>query len=91
MAHPREDDAVEGQDLAETVDEASITPDGDDIAISDTRPGAREVATVKAGGFDVVGEGSPPCNDPSIDERLDHGLQDTFPASDPLSINPGAD
>lgn len=25
------------------------------------------------------------------DHQLDHGLKETFPASDPVSINPGAD
>jgi hypothetical protein len=29
--------------------------------------------------------------DPHVDEQLDHGLKETFPASDPVSINPGAD
>jgi hypothetical protein len=27
----------------------------------------------------------------STERRLDHGLKETFPASDPVSINPGAD
>lgn len=27
----------------------------------------------------------------SIERQLDHGLKETFPASDPVSINPGAD
>ena len=25
------------------------------------------------------------------EKKLDHGLKETFPASDPVSINPGAD
>jgi hypothetical protein len=29
--------------------------------------------------------------DPHTDENLDHGLDETFPASDPVSISPGAD
>lgn len=29
--------------------------------------------------------------DPHVDEQLDRGLKETFPASDPVSINPGAD
>ena len=29
--------------------------------------------------------------DPHVDEQLDKGLKETFPASDPVSINPGAD
>jgi hypothetical protein len=26
-----------------------------------------------------------------VERELDHGLKETFPASDPVSINPGAD
>ncbi len=29
--------------------------------------------------------------DPHVDRQLDRGLKETFPASDPVSINPGAD
>ena len=29
--------------------------------------------------------------DPHVDHQLDKGLKETFPASDPVSINPGAD
>ena len=29
--------------------------------------------------------------DPHIEENLDQGLDETFPASDPVSISPGAD
>jgi hypothetical protein len=31
------------------------------------------------------------ANDPHTEENLDHGLDETFPASDPVSIHPGAD
>lgn len=30
-------------------------------------------------------------SDPHVDRNLDKGLKETFPASDPVSINPGAD
>jgi hypothetical protein len=33
----------------------------------------------------------PPEHDPHVEDQLDHGLKETFPASDPVSINPGAD
>jgi hypothetical protein len=33
----------------------------------------------------------PPEHDPHTEKQLDHGLKETFPASDPVSINPGAD
>lgn len=32
-----------------------------------------------------------PDADPHVDHQLDKGLEETFPASDPVSINPGAD
>jgi len=32
-----------------------------------------------------------PDADPHVDRQLDKGLKETFPASDPVSINPGAD
>ncbi|HEY2709191.1 MAG TPA: hypothetical protein VGI95_14150 [Caulobacteraceae bacterium] len=48
-----------------------------------------------------TGEGKvhpePPANqagqaaDPHVEENLDKGLDETFPASDPVSISPGAD
>jgi hypothetical protein len=34
-----------------------------------------------------AGDGS----DPHVEENLDKGLEETFPASDPVSISPGAD
>jgi hypothetical protein len=30
-------------------------------------------------------------SDPHTEENLDHGLEETFPASDPVSIHPGSD
>jgi hypothetical protein len=30
-------------------------------------------------------------HDPHVEEQLDSGLEETFPASDPVSINPGSD
>jgi hypothetical protein len=30
-------------------------------------------------------------SDAHVDRQLDKGLKETFPASDPVSINPGAD
>jgi hypothetical protein len=31
------------------------------------------------------------ASDPHVEENLDKGLDETFPASDPVSISPGAD
>lgn len=38
-----------------------------------------------------TGKKKAPPSDLSIERRLDHALKETFPASDPFSINPGAD
>ncbi|RYF92091.1 MAG: hypothetical protein EON95_13565 [Caulobacteraceae bacterium] len=37
------------------------------------------------------GDKAPDEKDPHVDRQLDKGLKETFPASDPVSINPGAD
>ena len=37
--------------------------------------------------FRKAGDGT----DPHTEENLDKGLEETFPASDPVSISPGAD
>lgn len=37
------------------------------------------------------GEDAEDEKDPHVDRQLDKGLKETFPASDPVSINPGAD
>lgn len=37
------------------------------------------------------GEDAADEKDPHVDRQLDKGLKETFPASDPVSINPGAD
>jgi len=36
-------------------------------------------------------EDVPDERDPQTEKALDHGLKETFPASDPVSISPGAD
>jgi hypothetical protein len=33
----------------------------------------------------------PDTSDPHTERQLDNGLKETFPASDPVSISPGAD
>lgn len=45
----------------------------------------------KTGVSSDPGEDAPDENDPHVDKQLDKGLKETFPASDPVSINPGAD
>ena len=41
---------------------------------------------------DQMGKDKPaPPSKLSTEKQLDHALKETFPASDPVSINPGAD
>ncbi len=40
---------------------------------------------------DHAPEEQPMEADEHVDKQLDKGLKETFPASDPVSINPGAD
>ncbi|HET9159047.1 MAG TPA: hypothetical protein VFN88_00410 [Caulobacteraceae bacterium] len=63
------------------------TPESRDL---DDRDKAKAKAT------DVKGSGARPDDvednrDRHTEKQLDHGLKETFPASDPVSINPGAD
>lgn len=61
------------------------TGDGEDGGIAnDDTPEALE-------GDDEPAEDVDDEADPHVDRQLDKGLKETFPASDPVSINPGAD
>ena len=46
-------------------------------------------ADIAALGYDD--QRRPPDHDPHVEAQLDEGLEETFPASDPVSINPGSD
>ncbi|HRD45041.1 MAG TPA: primosomal protein [Caulobacter sp.] len=86
-----EDGAFDDDDVAEINDDLDAARDdeGRDIERqpltadadkpSDHEPSAHPEETVA------------PNADPHIDKQLDKGLKETFPASDPVSINPGAD
>jgi hypothetical protein len=56
---------------------------------SDAKDPAADEKTAKAGVKDA--DSQPDEADAHVDKQLDHGLKETFPASDPVSINPGAD
>jgi hypothetical protein len=83
----------DAQDRAEVLDETHLTPDGEDIANFDGLPKVYD-ATAKP--EDSEPEDRPiddveRNNDPHVEKQLDKSLKETFPASDPVSINPGAD
>lgn len=67
-------------------------------ASDDQTPGETDVdAAAEETAPTVVDRGSNPADDvdddadPHVDRQLDKALKETFPASDPVSINPGAD
>jgi hypothetical protein len=61
----------------------------DDPQPQDLEPEALSDEDLATLGYDDARR--PPDHDPEVEERLDEGLEETFPASDPVSINPGAD
>lgn len=70
------------EELAEVLDVTSEPEDGQ-MADNDDEPGPNDVE----GPFRVrAGE-----SDAELDKRLDEGLKESFPASDPLSVTPRED
>jgi hypothetical protein len=88
---------LEGElDLHDGVDEARafLADDADRVTTDDARPADFEAddlsdEDVAALGYDD--EAQPQHNDPHVERQLDQGLEETFPASDPVSITVGAD
>lgn len=64
-------------------DQTPVEPD-EDAAAEKTAPAVDDRGANPA---DDVDDGA----DPHVDRQLDKALKETFPASDPVSINPGAD
>ena len=76
-----QDDGVDDETSAPFDDEADLVS-GEDAGAADFEAGESE------------GEGedeAPATHDPDVERRLDHGLEETFPASDPVSISPSGD
>ena len=61
----------------------------DDIHAADLEADDLSDEDIEALGYDDARK--PPDHDPHVEKQLDDGLKETFPASDPVSINPGAD
>jgi hypothetical protein len=61
----------------------------DDIRAADLEADDLSDEDIEALGYDDARK--PPDHDPHVEKQLDDGLKETFPASDPVSINPGAD
>jgi hypothetical protein len=54
-------------------------------------PDAKDITEEEKNALPFDDQRKPPEHDPHTEKQLDHGLKETFPASDPVSINPGAD
>ncbi|HUZ11544.1 MAG TPA: primosomal protein [Caulobacteraceae bacterium] len=68
--------------------------DADRVRQGDAQPADLESELLADDDIEALGyddERRPPDHDPHVEAQLDHGLEETFPASDPVSINPGAD
>jgi hypothetical protein len=102
---PQIDVEHEAQDRAEILDETHLTEDGGRIANFDEIADVYDATRAEGDGDDDAfggvadddvedahpEEAVDPAADPHVDNQLDKGLKETFPASDPVSINPGAD
>jgi len=68
--------------------------DGDLVAGEDANPADYEPDVLSRRDLDELGYGETATASPSVrlrERRLDEGLEESFPASDPIAINPGAD
>ena len=99
-------DSAEFDDLTEERDDAglrtapedrSFAADEDRVTTEDERSRNYEASGGTGDKDDKTsttsdpGEDAPDQKDEHVDKQLDKGLKETFPASDPVSINPGAD
>jgi hypothetical protein len=93
-------DAAGQTDAGDSVAEEATEDEVLDIVTAGSEPRtfadtARQGANPKPAKSDAPApksaDAQPDEADPHVDKQLDHGLKETFPASDPVSINPGAD
>lgn len=76
--------ARDDEGLDRDLETLSLSEEDDGGVANDDTPEALE-------GGDEPAEDVEDDADPHVDRQLDKGLKETFPASDPVSINPGAD
>ena len=80
--HPRKDDTTRPDQRARDTD-PDLESD-EDLALAEQK-------TFEEGDEANQVEAEPKKGREETEKELDHGLKETFPASDPVSINPGAD
>lgn len=77
------------------VDEARALPDDADLVTTDdATPADYEADDLSDADLHALGyddDRKPADHDRRVERRLDEGLEETFPASDPVSISAGAD
>jgi hypothetical protein len=81
-----QDDGVDGARVFAADDADRVTSD-------DARPADYEADDLSDEDVAALGYADGPApsqNDPHVERQLDQGLEETFPASDPVSINIGA-
>lgn len=95
-----DDDMTEERDdtgLRAAPEDRSFAYDEDRVSTEDAGSRNYEASGGTGDDSDRTGVSSDPAEDaddekdPHVDRQLDKGLKETFPASDPVSINPGAD
>lgn len=75
-------------DLDDGADQSRVLADDADlVATDDATPADYEADVLSDEDLHKLGYDE----EPRVERRLDEDLEETFPASDPLSINPGAD
>ncbi|MDO9471966.1 MAG: primosomal protein [Caulobacter sp.] len=93
------DDEAFDNDDAEAIDEdLDVARDDEGLDIgreplsaAGSEPGGVPTDADKPSDLEADEEETDVDADPHVDRQLDKGLKETFPASDPVSINPGAD
>ncbi|MHB8529046.1 MAG: hypothetical protein ACYC8V_05985 [Caulobacteraceae bacterium] len=77
-----------------TIDDEALVASDDDSSADFESTVLSDDQTAELGYRDRPGRAPSQPSPPRqrlVDDRLDEGLEETFPASDPVSINPGAD
>ncbi len=90
---PERDDAglrAASEDRSFAADEDRVTTEDERSRNYEASGGTGDKAD-KTGVEADPGEDAADEKDPHVDRQLDKALKETFPASDPVSINPGAD
>jgi hypothetical protein len=89
LTEERDDEGLRAspEDRSFAADEDRVSDDDEDAAGYEAGGAEKDDKEEAVDPADKVDDES----DPHVERQLDKGLKETFPASDPVSINPGAD